>query len=144
MTMNAVLLAQVDGGGAGGIVILVVVLAVVIAMVAGMWALNEKAGEPGWAILVPIYNLVVALRIAGMSAWWILAMLIPLVSIIPALMMASNTAKNFGFGLGMTLGLILLPFIAYPVIGFGAARYQPVNRPELGRPRRNDPQFDDY
>ena len=100
-------------------------LAVVVVVVASCWKLFEKAGQPGWAALIPIYNLVVLCQIAGKPGWWCLLMLIPLVNIVIGIIVTHNVARNFGFGAGMTLLLIFLPFIGYPIIGFGASEYRP-------------------
>jgi hypothetical protein len=94
-------------------------------MIAALWRVYTKAGEPGWASIVPIYNVVVMLRIVGMPLWWLLVMLIPLVNLIPAFMMISGLSERFGKGLGFALGLIFLPFIFYPILAFGDAQYTP-------------------
>ena len=97
----------------------------VVVIFAAMWRVFTKAGEPGWAAIIPIYNIIVMLRIAGMPLWWLLVMLIPLVNIIPGFMMPVKIAERFGKGMGFALGLIFLPFIFYPILGFGDARYTP-------------------
>jgi len=58
----------------------IIYFAVIVFMVATMWKIFAKAGEPGWACLVPIYNTCVWLKIAGKPMWWILLLFIPLVS----------------------------------------------------------------
>ena len=75
------ILAQTDadsGSAAGAIVGPLVALLVI----AGLWRVFTKAGKPGWAALIPIYNLIVLLQIAGKPAWWLLLFLIPGVNII--------------------------------------------------------------
>src|SRR5208283_4844553 len=54
-------------------------LALVVLVVAGMWKAFVKAGQPGWAVLIPIYNMYVLLKAAGKPGWWLLLMLIPIV-----------------------------------------------------------------
>lgn len=100
-----------------------VLLAVVIVMLVGMWKVFTKAGEPGWAVLIPIYNCYVFLKIAGKPWWWLLLMLIPIVSFIVAIVATVALAARFGKGVGFALGLILLPFVFYPMLGFGSAQY---------------------
>ena len=56
-------------------------LAIMGVVIAGIWKVFEKAGKPGWAALVPIYNIIVLLDIAGKPAWWLVLMLIPLVNV---------------------------------------------------------------
>ena len=110
----------------GGMIFMVVWLAFVLVVIAGMWKTFEKAGEPGWAIIIPIYNVIVLLKIAGKPVWWILLMLIPLVNIIVAILVAIAVAENFGKSAGFGIGLAFLGFIFYPILGFGDARYQGV------------------
>src|SRR6476620_10565425 len=100
-------------------------LAVVVLMVASMWKLFQKAGEPGWAAIVPIYNFIVLLKIAGKPAWWIVLMFIPFVNLIVAIIAALAVARNFGKGTGFGLGLAFLAPIFYPILAFGDSRYQP-------------------
>jgi hypothetical protein len=107
-------------GGAFGLIGLVFA----IVMIASMWKMFVKAGQPGWAAIIPIYNLYILLKIVGRPGWWILLFLIPFVNFIMAIILAIDTAKSFGKGGGFAAGLILLPFIFYPILGFGSAQYQ--------------------
>jgi hypothetical protein len=91
-----------------------------------MWKVFEKAGRPGWGCLVPIYNLILLLGIAGKPTWWIVLMLIPGVSLIVAILISIEVAKKFGQGTGYGVGLGLLPMIFYPMLGFGPAQYEGV------------------
>ncbi|HOW19892.1 MAG TPA: DUF5684 domain-containing protein [Phycisphaerae bacterium] len=113
-----------------GSLFLIVYLAVVVLTVAGMWKTFEKANQPGWGVLIPIYNLVLMLKVAGKPFWWIVLMIIPLVNIIVGILVPIAIAKNFGKGTGFGLGLIFLPFIFYPILGFGDAEYCPTGIPE--------------
>ena len=88
-----------------------------------MWKTFVKAGEAGWSCLVPIYNIIVMLRIVNKPWWWLFLLLIPIVSLIIAIIISHQLSKRFGFGVGMTLMLIFLPFIAWPMLGFGSAVY---------------------
>jgi hypothetical protein len=88
------------------------------------WRLFEKADKAGWKVVIPIYNLVVACRIAGRPAWWVLLFLIPVVNLLPAVLLPIDIAKSFGKGTGFGIGLILLGFIFYPVLALGDAEYQ--------------------
>ncbi len=107
-------------------IVVVIGLAIFILALAGVWKVFTKAGQPGWACIVPIYNLVVLMRIAGRPGWWVLLMLIPIVSIIIAFIVAIDVAKNFGKGAGFGVGLALLGIIFYPILGFGDAQYRPI------------------
>jgi len=83
-----------------------------------------KAGKPGWASIIPIYNAIVLLEIAGKPIWWIVLLFIPLVNFIVIIIVVIDLAKNFGKGTGFGLGLAFLPFIFYPILGFGDAKYR--------------------
>jgi hypothetical protein len=112
--------------GAGlGMVGMIVWVAFAVLMIASMWKIFTKAGKPGWAAIIPIYNLIVLLEIAGKPLWWFILLLVPFVNIIVFIMVLVSIARNFGKGLGFAIGM-LLPFIFYPMLGFGDARYQPV------------------
>ncbi len=116
-----------EGGSGGGIVALVMMLiwlAIAVLIIVAFWKVFTKAGEPGWAAIVPIYNLIVLLKIAGKPLWWIVLCIIPLVNLIPGIMVPIAIAEKFGKGIGFAIGLILLPFIFYPILGFGDARYR--------------------
>ncbi len=106
--------------------VLVIELALIVVVVAGMWQTFVKAGQPGWAVLIPIYNIVVLMQIAGKPVWWILLMLIPLVNFVVSIIVMVAVAENFGKGTGFGIGLAFLPFIFYPILGFGDAQYRGV------------------
>jgi uncharacterized protein DUF5684 len=103
----------------------IVWLAVVVFMIAAWWKVFTKAGKPGWAAIVPIYNIIVLLEIAGKPLWWILLMLIPLVNIVVGIIVYVAFARNFGKGVGFALGLIFLGFIFFPILAWGDAEYRP-------------------
>ncbi len=112
----------------GGLII--VWLVVVAFMWFVMWRVFEKAGKPGWAAIIPIYNMLVLLDIAGKPWWWIFVFLlgaIPIVgSILVLVVMALiyySFAANFGKGAGFTVGLVLLPIVFFPILAFGDAQY---------------------
>lgn len=113
-----------QGGEAGAMIGMIIYLLIIIVVLAGYWKTFTKAGKPGWAILVPIYNLVVLLQITGRPVWWILLMLIPIVNIIILILVSIDLAKSFGKGAGFGIGIALLGFIFIPMLGFGSAQYQ--------------------
>lgn len=110
----------------GSAIILIVYLGLIALMIVGLWKVFTKAGEPGWASIIPIYNAIVLLKIAGKPWWWIFGLIIPIISLIVSILVGIDTAKNFGKGAGFGLGLALLPFIFYPILGFGDARFRRV------------------
>lgn len=98
-------------------------LILAILVIAGMWKMFEKAGKPGWAAIIPIYNVYVLLQIVGRPTWWLLLFLIPLVNVVIAVILAIDTAKAYGEGIGFALGLMFLGFVFYPLLGFGKSQY---------------------
>lgn len=119
------LLAQNNGGGEGAsAVVMIVYLAFIVLIIASLWKIFTKAGKPGWAAIIPIYNVIVLLEIVGRPIWWIVLMLIPCVSAIVAIILAVDLAKSFGKGVGFAIGMIFLGFIFYPILAFGDAKYQ--------------------
>lgn len=84
-----------------------------------------KAGKPGWAAIIPIYNLIVLLEIAGRPLWWIILLIIPFVNFIVLILVNIDIARKFGKGVGFAIGMLILPFIFWPMLGFGDATYNP-------------------
>lgn len=127
-TASLVLPMQNSGGGAGSIVVLLVYLAILVAVVAGTWKAFEKAGEPGWAAIIPIYNTYVMIKIGGNAWWYLLLLFVPLLNFFVMAKISIDLAEAFDQGLGFGLGLWLLPFVFFPILGFGES-YQYVGEP---------------
>jgi hypothetical protein len=104
-------------------IVLLIELAIVVLVVAGVWKVFAKAGRPGWACLIPIYNAYVVLKIAGRPGWWLVLYFVPLVNVIIAILVSIDVAKAFSKGAGFGVGLALLSFIFFPILGFGSATY---------------------
>ncbi|MBL0057747.1 MAG: signal peptidase I [Elusimicrobia bacterium] len=94
-------------------------LAVSILVIVSVWKVFVKAGQPGWASLIPFFNLYVLIKIAGKPGWWLLLMLIPLINLVFFLLVTLGLAERFGKGAGFGVGLFLLPFIFWPILAFG-------------------------
>jgi uncharacterized protein DUF5684 len=118
-----------DGGSAA--VLIVVWLVVAVLLFASLWRVFTKAGQPGWAAIVPIYNFIVLLKIIGRPLWWILLFLVPIVNIIVLFVIYIDLAKSFGKGVGFGVGLALLGVIFLPILAWGDATYR---RPVAGAP----------
>jgi hypothetical protein len=117
---------QSSSGGSGlGLLGGLVGLAIVVFLIAAMWTVFTKAGQPGWACLVPFYNAVILCRIAGRPGWWVLLMCIPFVNLVIAILVAIDLAKNFGKSTPFGVGLALLGFIFMPMLAWGDATYAP-------------------
>ena len=112
-----------DEAGEGGLLVLLIALVLAITAVAGMWKTFTKAGQPGWAVIIPIFNIYILLKIAGRPGWWLILAIITggLVLIV----ISFDVAKRFGKGAGFGVGLFFLAFIFYPMLGFGDAQYTP-------------------
>lgn len=114
-----------SGVGAGpGIVFRIVYFAVIIFMLVAMWKIFVKAGKPGWGCIVPIYNIILQLEIAGRPLWWIFLLLIPFVNIFFAFVIMLDIAKAFGKGSIFEAGMLFLPFIFLPILAFDSSEYQ--------------------
>ena len=96
------------------------------------WKIYAKAGAPGWAVMIPFYNLIVMLRFVGKPAWWLVLFLIPIVSFIVTAIVMIDMARVFGKNAGFGIGLLFLSFIFGPILAFGDATYQGTEREEAG------------
>ena len=106
-----------------GIGFILIILAVVVFIIAALWKIFEKAGQPGWAAIVPIYNCYVLLKIVGKPGWWLLLFLIPIVNYVFIIWTYNMLSKSFGKEEGFTVGLVLLGIVFFPILGFGDAKY---------------------
>ena len=103
----------------------VVYLAVAVVYIVALWRTFTKAGRPGWAAIIPIYNIYTLVKVSGNSGWFTLLYFIPIANIIAAVIVALGVAKNFGkSGVFGFFGLFLFSLIGYLIIGFGSAQYQ--------------------
>lgn len=93
-------------------------LAIVVFFVFCMWKIYEKAGQPGWACIIPIYSFIVRMKIIGKPWWWLLLLCIPVVNIVILIWSINLLSKSFGKSEGFTVGLIFLGFIFYPILAF--------------------------
>ena len=103
---------------------LVFYLVILAVLIVSQWKVFSKAGKPGWAALVPFYNLYIMIKVAGMSGWWMLAFFVPFLNLIAMIIITHKTSEAFGHGVGFTLGLIFLPLIFWPILAFGSSQYQ--------------------
>ena len=112
------------GDGDGSVFGFVVGLAIAAFYIYVLWKIFEKAGKPGWAAIIPIYNVVVVLEIVGRPVWWVLLFIIPVVSVIISIIVAIDLSKSFGHGALYGFGLAFLGFIFAPILAFGSDTYQ--------------------
>ena len=109
-----------------GLIIFIVGLALAVAafLIAAMWKVFTKAGQPGWAAIIPIYNIYIMTKIGGKPGYWTLLCLIPLVNYIFVVWLYNMVSKSFGKDEGFTVGLVLLGIVFWPILGFGDSKYE--------------------
>jgi hypothetical protein len=112
-------------------------LILIVIIIVGMWKVFTKAGQPGWASIVPFYNnYVLVVEICKKEILWFILMFIPFANIVAAWVICMETARKFGKSEGFGIGLFFLPFIFWPMLGFGSAQYE-------GRRRSKARDYDD-
>lgn len=108
----------------GSILIILIAIAIGLFLIVSYWKVFVKAGQPGWGIFIPIYNVYLLLKIAGRPGWWLILYLIPFVNIVIGIIVDIDIAKNFGKDTAFGLGLFFLGFIFIPILAFGSAEYK--------------------
>lgn len=124
---------------------LLILLAILVLCLVAQWKIFEKAGQKGWASLIPFYS-----EYIQFDAFWgdkryfwpflvmVIASMLPVVGWVFAIAVAImrvilsyKIAKSFGEGVGFTIGLVLLPFVFDMILAFGKYEYQ-------GAPEKSD------
>ena len=128
------------------IVIMIIALLLSVFMIIAQWIIFTKAKQPGWAVLIPVYSMIVLLKIIGRPVSWIawflqlfffdiLFVLSPggitgllfglslITCLVFAIIITNGLSKSFGKDAGFTVGLIFLPYVFYPILAFGKAQY---------------------
>jgi Family of unknown function (DUF5684) len=103
------------------VLFLVFYLAFIVFIIASVWKTFEKANQPGWACIIPIYSFYVMAKIGGVKNWWLC--FIPIANIYILFVVMIAIAKSFGKDTGFGIGLVFLGFIFFPMLGFGSASY---------------------
>ena len=98
-------------------------LLLILIVIVSQYKLFKKANEPGWAAFIPIYNMIIWLRIINKPWWWLLLMFIPYAGLIWSIWATNLLVKKFGKDEGFTIGIIFLPFIFYPILAFGNSKF---------------------
>ncbi len=104
-------------------VMMAIYAVLIIIMVVSHWKIFAKAGKPGWASIIPIYNVIVLLEIIGRPTWWVVLYFIPFANIIVALINVFDLSKSFGKEAGFGILLVLLPIVGFPMLAFGSSKY---------------------
>lgn len=135
-------------------VCLCIALLPAIVIIASLWRIFEKAGQPGWAALVPFYNTyVLTVEVARKDIIWFVLMFVPFVNLAAVIVVYLEVSRKFGYDVGFAIGLFFLPFIFIPILAFSDARYRGRRVRELYddddefgdryRSRDNDAEYDD-
>lgn len=105
--------------------VILISLATVVLLIVAAWKVFAKAGEPGWAAVVPFYNTYVEFRIAGFNPWLFLLLLVPVVGAVLALVVSYKVGETFGKGpLFNILWMVVFPVVGWLILGFGDAQYR--------------------
>jgi hypothetical protein len=123
MMLYSMLLQQGERGEGASLLSSLCSFALAILVLIAMWRIYEKARKPGWAAIIPIYNIWVLLEIVGKEGWWIILFFIPFVNIIALIVVLWELAKSFGKDAGFAIGLILLYPIFMLILAFSDAEY---------------------
>ena len=94
-------------------------MALSILMIISLWKIFKKAGKPGWASIIPIYNIYIMCEIAEKEWWYVLLSCVPFANIYAMIVLYNGMAKRFGKSGGFVAGMILLPVIFFPMLAFG-------------------------
>ncbi len=110
-----------------GILVFLYIVAVLFLLwvyfVVAMWKIFTKANQPGWAAIVPFYNVYILLKVVGRPGWWLVLVFVPGVVTVIFIVLMIDLARAFGKRDVFAVLLILLPFVGWPILAFGAARY---------------------
>ena len=105
---------------------LIVSLVVLVLLIVANWKIFTKAGEPGWASLIPFYSNYVLFKIVFDKGWLFLLLFIPVVNAIISIILIFKLAQVFGHGVGFGFGLLFLSPIFLLILAFGSSEYEGV------------------
>ena len=103
--------------------LLIIALYIRVIQTVGLWYIFKKADEPGWASIIPVYNILIAIKVAGKQWWYILLLLVPVVNIVILILILHGLSKNFGKGGWFTVGLFFFRVVFIAILGFSKAAY---------------------
>jgi len=87
------------------------------------WKIFVKAGKPGWAAIIPVYNILVIFEITTLPWWFLLLMFVPILNLVVLISVAFGLANVFGKSTGFGFSLLFLPFIFIPILAFNNDKY---------------------
>ncbi len=112
------------------VILILLYIALIVFFIGAIWKIYTKAGEDGWACLIPFYSFYVLCKFTGVKNWWLI--FIPLANIYIAIVAIFALAKSFGKDVGFGVGLLLLGIIFYPILGYGDSQYVGPNGVPVG------------
>lgn len=98
---------------------MIVVYAVAILTIVSMWKIFKKAGQPGWAAIIPVYNIIVLLNIVELPIWYIALFFIPFANIYALFKIYIELAHKFGKSTGFGVLTVFFSAICLPILAFG-------------------------
>lgn len=105
------------------VLLIAIAIGAAILAIAAQWKMYEKAGEPGWACIVPFYSNYVLYKITLGNGWLFLTILLPIVGLVFYIMMLIQLAKSFGRSTPFVLATVFFPNIMIYVYGLGEIEY---------------------
>ena len=99
----------------------IICMAFVVVQIVAMWKLFKKAGRPGWASIIPVYNYIVLIQVAEAPMWYLA--LVFLVAPVGLLMTYIKVAEKFGKSAGFGVLIWFFPFVGLPILAFGKSQY---------------------
>lgn len=119
-----------------------VLLAIAVVGIIGLWKVFEKAGEEGWKVLIPFYNMYILFKITWGNGWLFLLLLIPVVHVVIPIITLYKLAKSFGKGVGFFFGLWFLYPVFIMILGFGPDQYRGGVQQKVNITYNNDSSWD--
>lgn len=112
-----------------------------------MWRLFEKAGQPGWQAIIPVYSSYMLYKISWKPSMFFITLILGIFAsillqlndymalaviggiiniavMVLGIIFNHKISKSFGHGAGFTVGLIFLSLIFLYILAFGSSEYQ--------------------
>jgi len=103
---------------------LIITIICALILIVALWKVFVKAGRPGWAALIPIYDVYIMIKIAGLEWWYLLLLLVPLVNIYAIFKIYIEFAHKFGKSTGFGILSVFFSGICFLILAFGSAKYK--------------------
>lgn len=104
--------------GAPLVILMIISLLLSILLIVSMWKIYKKAGKPGWAAIVPVYNIIVLLEIAELPLWYIALFLVPFANIYAMFKIYIELAHKFGKSTGFGVASVFFSVVCFPILAF--------------------------